>query len=523
VIAVRQPARPSDGPGPGGGSAHALRVLAVSKSFGPTVALRSCTLDLSWGEVHAIVGENGCGKSTLVKVLSGVHSADDGKLEVGGREVARLDSPRAALRAGIATVFQEVLVVENRSVVENVWLGSEGLFRAGVAPAEKRERVSATLAALLTDPPPLDAIAGGLSLSDRQACVIARALVRDPQVLILDEATSALDAATRDNLFALLRRRTEAGGSVIFISHRMDEIEEIGDRLSVMRSGEMVGTFPRGELSSDAMVRLMTDADQLTEHVAAAARRPLEEGPIVLRTRDLRLAPLRPPIEVELRAGELVGLAGLEGQGQDRFLQALWGGPVAGGEVLAGEEEITDRHVAADAGIAFVPRERRRQALFESKSILENFALPTLGEDTRAGLLSRRRSRQRFADYVESLRIKFADSDDLITTLSGGTQQKVVLARWLATEPRVLLLNDPTRGVDLRTKREFYRLLEGLVEHGMCLVMLSTEVDEQVELMDRVLVFRDQELSAELRRERLSRHSLVSAFFGLEGGPDAEG
>jgi ABC-type sugar transport system ATPase subunit len=491
-----------------------LRVDGVEKAFGATQAIAQATFDLRAGEVHAIVGENGSGKSTLVKILAGIHRPDAGTLMLGDGEHPGLPSPRAALRAGIATVFQEVLVVEARSMLENVWLGHEGFLRSGLTAAVKRERASTELAGLLGRPPDLDAPVGMLSLSDRQTCCLARALVRDPRVLLLDEATSALDVATRERLFATLRDRVTSGAGVVFISHRMDEVAELADRITVMRSGQTVATLSRGEADTDQLVHLMTGEDRLTVG-SRPAPQDRRVGEVVLCAEDLRLTPSRPPIQATIRAGELVGIAGLEGHGQDAFLRALAGGPRAGGGTIrCGDRLIGSSQDAADAGIAYVPRERRAESLFESKSILENFAMATLGRDAHRGLLAPRRTRARFTKYAERLGIVLDDPRDLITSLSGGNQQKVVMARWLATEPRVLLLNDPTRGIDLRTKRDVYALLRELASAGMAVVMLSTEVDEHVELMDRVLVFREHGLAAELTRDQLDRARLVTAFFG---------
>src|SRR4051812_9961059 len=459
----------------------ALRTSALAKAFGPTQALRDCSFELRAGEVHCIVGENGSGKSTLVKILSGVHAPDAGEIELGGTATGAPALPRQAARAGLATVFQEVLVVEPRSVLDNVWMGTDGVFATRVPAAERRRRAQEMLDALLGQAPPLDLPVEHLSLSERQACCLARALVRDPKVLILDEATSALDVQTRDRLFALVRERTAQGTAVIFISHRMDEISDIGDRCTVMRSGETVGTLERHSATADELVRLMTGAEHLTGEVAERPQR--EPGTVVLEVPGL-----------QLRAGEMVGLAGLEGHGQDAFLQSLAhaGGPDA----------------------AYVPRERRAESLFESKSVAENFGIATLGRDTARGLVSPRRTRQRLSEYVDRLKIKLGDSDDPITTLSGGNQQKVVMARWLATDPKVLLLNDPTRGVDIGAKRDLYDLLADLAGQGVAIVMLSTEVDEHIELMDRVLVFREGAINKELARAELSRQSIVGAFFG---------
>jgi ABC-type sugar transport system ATPase subunit len=270
---------------------------------------------------------------------------------------------------------------------------------------------------------------------------------------------------------------------VIFISHRMDEIQDIADRITVMRSGETVATVRRDETSVAELVRLMTGADALTAHAAEHVERRL--GDVALRAGSFAV-----------RRGELVGLAGLEGHGQDAFLQML--AATAGGDG------------------AYVPRERRAESLFESKSILENFGLPTLKRDTAAGIIQPRRTETRFAEFVTKLSIKLGRSDDLITTLSGGNQQKVVVARWLATDPRVLLLNDPTRGVDLGAKRDLYRVLLDLAGEGMAIVMLSTEVDEHIELMDRVIVFREGTPFCEIDRAHLTREALVGAFFGQE-------
>ncbi len=490
-----------------------LRATGIAKAFGATQALRDAALELLPGEVCCIVGENGSGKSTLVKILSGIHRPDSGRLELGGVEMLRLGSVRAALEAGISTVFQEVLVVEPRSVMENIWLGADGLFLCDDDEAARRERTSALLTQLLGAPLPLDVPVEALSLSQRQTCSIARALVREPKVLILDESTSALDVETRDRLFVLVRQLSARGVAVLFISHRMDEIAEIGDRCTVMRSGATVATLAKGEATNDELVRLMTGADHLAPEDAREATARHQAGDVVLRAQALTLAAGAAPIDFELRAGELVGLAGLEGHGQDAFIKALWG--IGGsGSISCGEEAVTSPRVAAAHGIGYVPRERRAESIFPSKSIRENFGLPTMDRDLRHGLLDPGRTRARLSRWVERLSIKLGSAEDAITTLSGGNQQKVIMARWLATDPKILLLNDPTRGVDIGAKRDLYRLLAELVSTGVAVVMLSTEVDEHVELMDRVLVFREHGVFTELPRAELSRQSLVAAYFG---------
>jgi ABC-type sugar transport system ATPase subunit len=498
-----------------------LEVAGVAKAFGATRALRSCSFELWPGEVHAVVGENGSGKSTLVKILSGVHRPDAGEILLAGQPATERRSPRAAQRAGIVTVFQEVLVVGPRSVLDNVWLGVDGMFRQGVAVEEKRRRANDALGELLGNAPTLDLPAEALSLSDQQACCIARALVRSPRVLILDESTSALDVATRDRLFAIVRRLRTDGTATIFISHRMDEIAELADRVTVLRSGESVATLARREATTEALVRHMTGQAHLTDGVEKVPRAARVRGEVLLRTEDLRLRPAGAPIQFGLHAGEMVGLAGLEGHGQDAFLQALRGAGAFAGRVLSADGVLLSSPDRANAaGVAYVPRDRRAESLFPVLSITENFAVPTLRADRRAGLINWRHATRRLTEYVNTLRIRLAHPRQPITVLSGGNQQKVILARWLASAPRVLLLNDPTRGVDLGAKRDLYRLLERLTSEGVGVLMLSTEVDEHVELMDRVLVFREGSVSAELRREQLDRTSLIAAFFGRADGAE---
>lgn len=494
-----------------------LRGQGLAKSFGATKALRDFSFDLRPGEVHTIQGENGSGKSTLVKILAGVHTPDGGIIEVNGRMLKQMSSPHQSLQNGIGTVFQEVLVVGPQSVLLNVWLGSDGLFKVQYGQEERIAKATVVLKDLLGVVPDLEAPVETLSLSDRQACSIARALLRDPAVLILDEATSALDVATRDRLFDILRVRAERGKSVLFISHRMDEVTEISDRVTVMRMGETVGTLDREEATPTRLVQLMTGSQVSSEPQKRSVTKA-DAASTLLEASSLALLPGRNPINLTIRAGEMIGLAGLEGHGQEALLRTLGGGGMSSGEItIHGQDGKTVIHNEVEAsrhGVAYVPRERKTEALFAPLSVLDNFALPTLKQDTNWGLLWPAKTRKRFYELAQRLGIRYNDADAPVSTLSGGNQQKVVMARWLAADPKVLLLNDPTRGVDAHTKQDLYHLLQELTDIGLAVIMISSEVDEHLALMDRVLVMRDQEVFRELDRSEMSRTSIVSAFFG---------
>jgi ABC-type sugar transport system ATPase subunit len=509
--------RAADAVGPAANESPRVEAAGVTKSFGATRALSSGALRLQPGEVHTVIGENGSGKSTLVKILSGVHTMDGGTLAVDGTAVDRIASPRQARELGIATVFQEVLTVASRSVLDNIWLGVDGVVRQTVPKAERRRRAQQVLDRLTVIPIDLDMPAGALSLSQRQLCCIARALVMDPRILILDESTSALDLDSRDRLFEVIRELTATGTSVLFISHRMDEIFTIADVITVFRSGATVAErIPAARSSIPDLIRHMTGGE--ARETSAETETVREPGPVVIEAEGIRLAPTAEPVDFSVRAGELVGLVGLEGQGQDRFLHALRGMPTPSGTVSRVTDGVGHRVKgpvdAHKKGIAYVPRERRGEALLPHLSIRENFGLPTLRRDTIAGVLRPSRTLARMRGHAERLRLTTRSPSDSISTLSGGNQQKVVVARWLASHPAVLLLNDPTRGVDLKAKRDLYAVLRDLCAEGVAVVMLSSEVDELLELMDRVVVFRESAVVAEIPRSSLSRSALVGAYFG---------
>jgi ABC-type sugar transport system ATPase subunit len=524
-----------------------LAATDVTKSFGPTKALAGASVSVGAGQIVALMGENGSGKSTLVKMLSGVLRPDGGAITVDGRPVS-LARPKDALRAGIATVFQEILVAPDLTVAENVALGPGLPPLRGRRAGELRAQTAALLAALCPDPPGLDVPVRRLDLMRQQVCVLARGLLRRPRLLILDEATSTLDVTIRDRLFGELRRRCAAGAGVLFISHRMDEVLTLADRFVALRSGATVGVLEHAEVSAQRLVSLISGAGAGatraprqriagTGTCAAPAGAPAAPAApaAAITVRDLRVLPGAAPVSATIGRGEIVGLAGLEGQGQDEFLRVLAGlRAPASGEVLlpagaagaansagsAGSAGSADGTVtirsyrqAVRRGVAYVPRDRKSEGIADVLSSLDNFGVPTMRADTTAGILRYSRTLARYRAAGGTVNLS-ASARTPAGRLSGGNQQKVVLARWLATRPSVLLLNDPTRGVDLRTKHELYDLFERLTDDGLTIVMLSTELEEHLSLMDRVLVFHAGSCVSELSRATVSRDRLVAAYFG---------
>jgi ABC-type sugar transport system ATPase subunit len=525
----RQPEQPgAQAPeGPAQPAQTLLSARGIEKRFGATRALEDCDLEIRRGEIHALVGENGSGKSTLIKILSGVFTQGAGTIEWQGALVS-FRRPRQAQHAGVATVFQETLIASELSVRDNIFAGTGGLIRRGHSRAGETSTAAQILKDLGFGEANLDLPLWRLPLSQRQIVTIARAVVRPWQLLILDEPTSALDVEEREGLFRFIREvRDQGNAAVLLVSHRMDEITDLADRATVLRNGRSVGSLSRDEISSAALVRLMSDIDTETADDAKSARRAerlaertggaVRDPRMVAENVVLRKAAL--PFSTSVDDGEVVGVAGLAGHGQEAFLEAVAGlrRPQSGQILVRSGGTLTAVRRFGEAfrlGVAYVPRDRKQEGLFMPLSVLDNMALPVLPRYSRAGVLQRKKLGADAMRLLESLQLRGGRLDTPIDRLSGGNQQKVLLGRWLAAHPKLLVLNDPMRGVDLGVKRQFYELLQRLSDEGMAVLLLSTELEELVAVAHRVVVFHEHTVSAVVPGSADSRASILAAMFG---------
>lgn len=496
-----------------------LEATDIRRTFGETIALDSCSLSVRPGEIHAIVGENGSGKSTLIKVLSGIVSAESGALKWNGAPF-HFRSPRAAQEAGIATVFQETLVLPEMSVRDNIMLGLDGVVVRKASLAREHDLAREALASIGIRGLDIEKLAGALSLANRQLVGVARALLRPWRLLILDESTSAIDIEDRDRLFDALRSFRGNGRSILFVSHRMDEIDSIADRATVLRSGRSVATLERGSFSSETLLDLMSTRERVrAERRSKSVQARGARGAPLVGARGLTVLAGRPSMDFDLHAGEIVGVGGLEGHGQVAFLECIAGARrPASGAVVAGEAAIRSKRDAARAGLAFLPRDRKTEGIFAPLSILDNVTVSALPDLARWGVLKWSARNRAAADVCRQMKVKMAGLGSPIASLSGGNQQKALLGRLIATKPRVLILNDPMRGVDLGAKSELYDVLVNLAASGVSILLLSTELVELCLLCDRVVVFHDHSVSAIIERDALEERTLIDAMFAHRKG-----
>jgi rhamnose transport system ATP-binding protein len=488
-----------------------LSLQHASKSFGAIHALEDVSIDLHAGEVHALVGENGAGKSTLVKILGGVHLPDSGLLRIGGHDVV-LQGPAAARDAGVAIIYQEPIMFPDLTVAENIFIGRQPL-RAGrrIDVGAMNSQVAEIFERLGV---PLDPgrIARGLAIAEQQIVEIAKALSLNASVIVMDEPTAALSAFEVERLFRVVETLRASGAAVLFISHRLEEVFTLCERVTVFRDGRLVISRELSGLTADDLVRAMVGRE-LPERVMQQQN----IGATVLHVERLTREGVFVDVSFDVRAGEIVALAGLVGAGRSEVACAIFGID----RYDAGSVRVNDKPLrrgspttAMAAGLGLVPEDRRQQGLVMEMSIGRNISLASLARLRRAGFI-RATAERRFArDWATRLQVKYGRLSNPMTSLSGGNQQKVVLAKWLGRQPSLLIVDEPTRGIDVGTKAEVHRLLEELAAQGVAILVISSELPEVLRLADRILVMREGRLVAEFAHAAASEEAIVAAATG---------
>jgi ribose transport system ATP-binding protein len=494
-------------------AAQELTATGVSKRFGGVQALDRAELSVLGGEVHAILGENGAGKSTLVKIIAGVVPLDTGEVRAGGRALG-LGSPQGARDAGIAVVYQELSLVPQLSVAHNLLLTRLPKRYKLISMKEVNETAEGVLANLgLNDIDPRAPVAE-LPLDKQQMIEIAKATMVRPRILILDEATSSLGSAEVDRLFDLVRGLRNLGTTVVLITHRMREVWALADTMTILRDGRTVGRSAVGEISPAEAVSLMAGRDVKT---IFPEKPSLGEAATAIELRDVRLRPERPPWSLKIRKGEILGLGGLEGQGQRELLTWMYGSGQGSGSMFREDVPLRVRNPAEALrhGIVLIPEDRKAEGLHLELPVRWNLAMATLPQRSRLGVIQMG-AEKAFADQkIEELRIRLGSPFQPASALSGGTQQKVVLGKFMARQPSLLLFVDPTRGIDVQTKFGVYETLRGLARSGASCVVYSSDTEELVGLCDRVAVFHDAAPVAVLEGEEITQDAVVAASFAV--------
>jgi inositol transport system ATP-binding protein len=485
-----------------------LEVRNVSKGFPGVVALDDVSLQLRCGTVHALIGENGAGKSTLMKIIAGVYTPDAGELRLRGSAV-RLSSPRQALQNGIAMIHQELNLLPYMSVAENIWICREPVNACGVIRhRELHRRTHALLERLRIDIDP-QAEVRTLSIAARQMVEIAKALSYESELLIMDEPTSALTETEAQHLFAIIRELQAQGKGILYITHKMDELFEIADEVSVLRDGKHIGTDSPRNLTRHELIRMMVGR----ELSQIFPREPARPGAVVLSARELTLEQQFHDISFDLHAGEILGIAGLLGSGRSKLAETLFGlTPASSGRLsIEGcEVRVDSPREAMARGMAFVTEDRKETGCFLALSVLENLEISVLNRDfVRFGFVRQRAVTQACAAMSRLLRVKTPDLHERIGNLSGGNQQKVLLGRWLLSGPKILILDEPTRGVDVGAKAEIHQLIARLVAQGMAVLMISSEMPEILGMSHRIMVMHEGRVTGILEREQADQEKIM--------------
>jgi len=491
-----------------------LEMRDITRRFGSFYALKGVDLSVWPGEVHALMGENGAGKSTLMKILAGAYTASSGEIFIDGQRYT-LKGPKEALAAGITLIYQEINLAPNLTVAENIFLGSE-ISRGGLVKrrqmVEEAQQVISRLGAQFsaTD------LVSKLSIAEQQQVEIARALHRNSRILVMDEPTAALSSRETEQLFALIKRLRSEGMAIIYISHRMAEVYELSDRVSVLRDGQYVGSLTREQLNASELVRMMVGrplSDLFNKD------RTLSVGEVRLAVNHLCDNRKVFPSSLTVRAGEIVGLAGLVGAGRSELAQLIFGvHPPKGGDIwIDGEKvQIGSPREAIALGIGFLTENRKEQGLFLEMAAQENIVMATVERDARYGLMNRRKAQTLAQQSIQALNIRVPHAQVRAGGLSGGNQQKLLISRWVAIAPRILILDEPTRGVDVGAKSEIYRMMNQMAQQGVAILMISSELPEVVGMSDRVYVMREGTVAGELTGDEVTQENIMTLATGAQ-------
>lgn len=491
-----------------------VEMTGINKSFSGVHVLKDVHLNVRKGEVHALMGENGAGKSTLIKILSGVYSRDSGTVKVKGEEVA-FANPKDAEERGINIIHQELNIIPHLTVTQNMFLGKE-LTYGKFGFLNKKAMKEATLESLkelgVTNINPEEP-AGNLSVGQQQMIEIARALATKSELIIMDEPTAALTDREIEILFEVVNSLRERGVSIIYVSHRMEEIFQICDRITVLRDGEYIGTENIKDTSFDEVVRMMVGRE-LGERFPT---RSSEIGEVIFEVEDLEIKNLFEKVNFEVRAGEILGIAGLMGAGRTEIMETIFGyRKKSKGTVKLNGKELVIKHPldAIKAGLAFITEDRKDKGLVINASIRENIALTNINSISSKGVISKTRETELVNKLMKKLHVRAAGMNQEVKRLSGGNQQKVVIAKWIGINPKVLLLDEPTRGVDIGAKKEIYSIMNELSENGVAIIMVSSELPEVLGVSDRIMVIHEGKVTGVLNREEADQEKIMVAATG---------
>lgn len=489
-----------------------VRTEKVSKTFSGIKVLKDVSFELGHEEIHALVGENGAGKSTLMKIISGVYRPSEGSVFLNGEKVD-ISTPHKARGLGIVLIHQEPLTFPDLDVAENIYMGhtrhlGKYFFNRSEMYTKARELLNSLGVAINER-----ARIKGMSIANQQMVEIASALSQDAKIIVMDEPTASITNEEVSTLFKIIRLLRDQGRSIIFISHRLDEIKEISDRVTVLRDGEMIGAYETAEISKDEMIHLMIGRAMSEQ----APKTETAVGDVALEIENFTIPGQFDGISLNVRKGEIVGLTGLVGSGRSEVARAVFGvtRPTKGvlykhGKII----RVSSPKSAIKNGIAYVPEDRQQQGLFLPISILKNTTYAILGKISRVGWIDFDKEKFLVRQYIETLRVRLRSEVQPVRTLSGGNQQKVVLAKWLLTNPEILILDEPTRGIDVGAKAEVYRIINRLAEEGKAILMISSEMQEIIGLCDRVYVMREGKIDADFDRESMTETNIMQAASG---------